>query len=213
VLATITVGSVVDPTHRVSDDDRERTIRSLRANLLEGRLTLDEFANRAALAYGATVGAELSEVTRDLPKVVTKSAPTHGRVSRLTFGMFAHVVRSGRLRLRRRTMALSVFADVDLDLRQAEIEAQRTTVTVLAGFGNIDVYVPAGINVDAGGLTLFGHRRTWGRLTGPPSAPALYIRTLSLFGTVDVWHVPSEMKGDYGEIMRELEQQQRQLEP
>jgi hypothetical protein len=180
---------------------------------VEGRLTLDEFANRAELAYGAKVGAELSEVTRDLPAVVTRSAPTHGRVSRLTLGVFAHVVRSGRLRLRRRTMAVSVFADVDLDIRQAEIQAQRTTVTILAGFGNVDVYVPAGINVDVGGLTVFGHRRTWGRLTGPPAAPALYVRTLSLFGTIDVWHVPAEMKGNYNEIIRQLKEQQRQLEP
>jgi hypothetical protein len=203
---------VVDPSHRVSDEDRERTIGTLRANLVEGRLTLDEFAHRAERAYGAKVGAELSEVTRDLPAVVTRSAPTHGRVSRLTLGLFAHVVRSGRLRLRRRTVAISVFADVDLDLRQAEIEDQRTTVTVLAGFGNVDVYVPAGINVDVGGLTIFGHRRTWGRLTGPPSAPALYVRTVSLFGTVDVWHIPGEMTGDYGEIIRQLQQKQHQLE-
>jgi DUF1707 SHOCT-like domain/Cell wall-active antibiotics response LiaF, C-terminal len=204
---------VVEPSHRVSDDDRERTIRTLRANLVEGRLTLDEFANRAELAYRAQIGAELSEVTHDLPEAVTRSAPTPGRASRLTLGVFAHVVRSGRLRLRRRTMAVSLFADVDLDLRQAEIQAQRTTVTVLAVFGNIDVYVPAGINVDVGGLTVFGHRRTWGRLTGPPSAPALYVRALSLFGTVDVWHVPSETNGTYGEIIRQLKQQQRQLEP
>lgn len=204
---------MVDPSYRVSDDDRERTIRTLRANLVEGRLTLDEFANRAELAYRAEIGAELSEVTRDLPAVVTRSAPTPGRVSRVTLGVFARVVRSGRLRLRRRTMAVSVFADVDLDLRQAEIQAERTTVTVLAVFGNVDVYVPAGVNVDVGGLTIFGHRRTWGRLTGPPTAPALYVRTLSFSGTVDVWHVPAEMKGNYKEIIRQLKQQQRQLEP
>jgi hypothetical protein len=204
---------VVDPSYRISDEDRERTVRTLQANLVEGRLTLDEFASRAELAYQAKVGTELSEITRDLPTVVARSAPVRGRVSRLTVGVFARVVRSGRLRLRRRTMAISVFADVDLDLRQAEIEAQRTTVTILAGFGNVDVYVPAGINVDVGGLTVFGHRRTWGRLTGPPNAPALYVRALSFSGTVDVWHVPAEMKGNYKEIIRQLKQQQRQLEP
>jgi hypothetical protein len=46
-----------------------------------------------------------------------------------------------------------------------------------------------------------------------PSAPALYVRVLSFFGTVDVWHVPAEMKGDYGEIFQQLKQQQRQLDP
>jgi predicted membrane protein len=35
----------------------------------------------------------------------------------------------------------------------------RATVNVLAAFGNVDIYVPEGINVDVGGLTVFGHRR------------------------------------------------------
>ena len=186
---------------------------ALRSNLIEGRLTLDEFADRAGLAYSAKVGADLSEVTGDLPAVVTGSAPTQRRASRFTVALFAHIVRRGRMRLRRRTTAISLFADIDLDLRQAEIDAERTTVNVLTVFGNVDVYVPGGVNVDVGGATIIGHRRTWGSLTGPETAPALYIRSLSLFGTVDVWHVPAGVAGNYGEIMRQTQKQQRELEP
>ena len=119
----VSVESMVDPTNRVSDDDRDRAVQALRANLLEGRLTLDEFADRAGLAYQAQVGADLMAVTRDLPAVVTASVPTQGRAARVTLAVFAHVVRRGRIRLRRRTTAVSLFADVDLDLRQAEIES------------------------------------------------------------------------------------------
>jgi hypothetical protein len=32
-----------------------------------------------------------------------------------------------------------------------------------------------------------------------------------LFGTVDVWRVPHQMRGSYGEITEQLEQAQRQL--
>lgn len=106
-----------------------------------------------------------------------------------------------------------MFADVDLDLRHAEIESERTTVNVLAFFGNVDVYVPAGINVDMGGVTIVGHRRTWGRPTGGRVAPDVYIRSLSLFGTVDVWHVSADMAGGYGKIMRQVKKQHRQSLP
>jgi Domain of unknown function (DUF1707)/Cell wall-active antibiotics response 4TMS YvqF len=206
-----TVVSVSDSGNRVSDEDRERTVLALRANLIEGRLTLDEFSDRVGLAYSAKVGADLIQITGDLPTGVIRSAATDRRVSRFTPALFAHIVRSGRMRLRRRTTAISVFADIDLDLRQAEIESERTTVNVFAVFGNVDVYVPAGVNVDVGGVTVAGHRRTWGRLTGPQTAPAVYIRGLSLFGTVDVWHVPANMAGNYGEIIRELKRRQGEL--
>ncbi len=148
---------MVDPTNRVSDDDRDRAVQTLRANLLEGRLTLDEFADRAGLAYQAQVGTDLVAVTRDLPAAVTVSVPTEGRAARVTLAVFAHVVRRGRIKLRRRTTEVSLFADVDLDLRQAEIESARTTVTVLTLFGNVDVYVPA--------IPKRGPRRSDGRRT------------------------------------------------
>ena len=209
------VGAVFDPEVRASNQDRERTVEILRANLVEGRLTLDEFGDRAELAFSAQTGADLVKLTSDLPAMTpaVKSSPARSkrRTSRVTLSVFAHTVRSGRMRLRRRTVAVSVFSDVDLDLRQAEIESNRTTVTVLAVFGNVDVYVPASINVDAGGITIFGHRRTRGQPTGPPTAPAIYVRVLSVFGTTDVWHVPADVTGTYGEIIRQVKDRHRAL--
>jgi hypothetical protein len=197
----------------VSDEDRERTVQALRTNLIEGRLTLDEFADRAGLAYSAKIGADLIQITSDLPSGAIRSAPTNRRASRVTLAIFARLVRSGRMRLRRRTTAISVFADIDLDLRRAEIDSERTTVNVFAVFGNVDVYVPAGINVDVGGVTVGGHRRTWGHLTGPQTAPVVYVRSMSLFGTVDIWHVPANMAGDYKQIVRELKRRHGELAP
>ena len=106
---------------------------------------------------------------------------------------------------------MSAFADVDFDLRQAEIDESETTVTVLAAFGNMDLYVPEGVDVDVGGVTIFGHRREWGRDAADRDAPTIRVRVLGFFGTVDVWRVPSQMRGSYGEIFRQLKQQQREL--
>lgn len=192
----------------MSDADRERAVVALRDELLAGRLTLDEFSERVELAYGARTGAELESTRHDLPAA---SAGTRRRPTRFTGALFGRVVRRGRVRLRRWTVALSSFGDVDLDLRQAEIDADRTAVTVVAAFGNVDVYVPEGVDVDVRGLTLFGHRREWGRDVARDGAPTVTVRALGCFGTVDVWRVPSDMVGDYGEIFRQLKEQQREL--
>jgi hypothetical protein len=66
-------------------------------------------------------------------------------------------------------------------------------------------------HVDVGGLALFGHRRDWGRDGGHPEAPTVHVRAFSVFGTVDVWRVPHDMRGGYGDIFRQLEERQRQL--
>jgi hypothetical protein len=197
-----------DLSQRVSDAEREQAVASLREHLLAGRLTLDEFSERVELAYRAKVGHELAEVAAGLP------APPQGsrrRRTRLTAAVFGKTTRRGRLRLGRSTAAVSVFADIDLDLRQAEIDDPETTITALAVFGNIDVYVPEGVNVDVQGLTVFGRRREWGRDIAPRDAPTIQIRVLGVFGTIDVWRVPPQMTGSYGEIFKQLQQQQREL--
>ena len=58
------------PAVRASDPEREQTVVRLREATAEGRLTLDEFAQRAERAYAAKTGDELDALTRDLPEAV-----------------------------------------------------------------------------------------------------------------------------------------------
>ena len=194
---------------RVSDADRERAVQALREHLVEGRLTLDEFTQRVESAFRAGTVGELAESTEALPAAQTSG--TRRRASWITAGLFAHIVRRGRLRLPRRTFVVSAFSDVDLDLRSAEITSSRTSVISLVVMGNLDVYVPEGIAVDVSGINVFGHRREWGRDPTQPDAPVLRVRVVALFGTVDVWRVPSELKGSYGEVIGTLREAQREL--
>jgi DUF1707 SHOCT-like domain len=199
-----------DLSQRTSDAEREQMVIELREHLLAGRLTLDEFSERVDVAYRARTGLELEPVREGLPPTATPPA-TRRKPTRFTAGIFGHVIRRGRLRLRRWTVAASVFADVDLDLRQAEIDAERSTVTALIGFGNIDIYVPEGVHVDVRGLTLLGRRREWGRDTAGSQAPSIDVRIVGVVGTIDVWRVPPHMQGNYGEVIKQLREQQREL--
>jgi Domain of unknown function (DUF1707)/Cell wall-active antibiotics response 4TMS YvqF len=208
---SLSVITMDDPSLRVSDADREQAVAALREHLLAGRLTLAEFSDRVEAALTARVGGELARVQEDLP-TVDPAAGSRRKPARFTAALFGRAVRRGRLRLRGRAVAASVFGDLDFDLREATIDHRETAVTVLAAFGNADVYVPEGVNVDVGGITVFGHHRDWGRDAGRPDAPTVHVRVLGLAGTVDVWRVPHDMQGSsYSAIFRQLEDRRREL--
>lgn len=200
-----------DESLRVSDAEREQTVISLREHLLAGRLTLDEFSERVGAALGARVGSELARAHDGLPTIPGEATRPRRRPARFTAAVLGHVARRGALRLRGWTVAASAFGDVDLDLRDAVIDQPRTTVTVLAACGNVDVYVPEGVDVDVSGITVFGHRRDWGNDVSAPDAPAVHVRVLGCLGTVDVWRVPHGTKGTYSDIMRQLEARHPEL--
>ncbi|HEY4465925.1 MAG TPA: DUF1707 domain-containing protein [Streptosporangiaceae bacterium] len=202
-----------DESLRVSDAEREQAVAALREHLLAGRLTLEEFSARVEAALSARVGAELARAQDDLPRIATPAAhPGRRKPARVTTGLFGHVARRGRLRLHRRAVAVSAFADVDFDLREATIDQSDTTMTVVALCGNIDIYVPAGVNVDVTGLAVFGHRRDWGNDQAAPDAPTINVRVIGMFGTVDVWRVPPGLQGeDWDGIIRHLQGGRKEL--
>ena len=196
-------------SYRVSENEREHVIVALRDHLLEGRLTLEEFSERAGRALRAVVGRDLSLLLADLPSHgPSRSLPRRKRTI-VTGGLFAHVVRRGRLRLGRRTVAISVCSDIDLDLREASIDAPRSSVTVVAVCGNVDIYVPEGIDVDVVGVAIAGHRRDWGRDVSMPDVPTVHVRAFGLLGTIDVWRVPRDVVDDYGSIIDTLREAHR----
>jgi hypothetical protein len=194
-------------SRRVSDLEREETAAALRGDLLAGRLTLEEFSERIGIAYGARVGAELMRVRKDLPAL----APSRRRPIRLSVALFGHLVRRGRLRLKRRTLALGAFADIDLDLREAQIDSPRVTVHLFVLAGNLDLYIPEGIDIEVGGTILFGRRRDWGRDAARAGAPTLRVRVHGFVGTVDIWRVPSDVRGTYRDVIAQIEERQREL--
>ncbi len=210
-------------SHRASDADREQAILALREHLLAGRLTLAEFSDRVEIVLQARFAGELANVQRDLPAPATSGTPAEVSLAKLTsdpapavplaprrkpthisLALLSHIVRRGRLRLRRWTLATSVLGDLDLDLREATVDTPRTTVAVIAALANVDVYVPEGVNVEVGGISILGHTRDHGRDAGRPDAPTIYVRIMGCLGTVDVWRVPADVRGSYGEILRQI---------
>jgi hypothetical protein len=199
-----------DASLRVSDADRERSVAALREHMVAGRLTLEEFCARVDSSLRAGVAGDLAQLHDDLPDGVLMSPGPRRRAARFSAALFGHVVRRGRFRLHRWAVAASAFGDLDFDLRAATMDGERAAITVLAAFGNVDIYVPEGLNVDVGGFTIFGHSRDWGRDAGQPDAPSLQVRVLGFAGTIDVWRAPRELRdSSYRQILRTLNNRRR----
>lgn len=201
----------MDASLRASDDDRDRAVAALREHLLAGRISLEEFGERVEQALGAQVAGDLIRIQADLPAVDTNGTTPQRRPSRFAAAVLGRVVRRGRFRLPRRSVASAVFGDLDFDLREVTLDHPLTVVTVLPLLGNVDVYVPEGVHVEVSGLTVFGHLRDWGRDIAVPDAPTIHLRVLGFIGTIDVWRVPHGMRGEYGELFRQLQDRRRQL--
>jgi hypothetical protein len=189
---------------RASDADRERAVSALREHSAAGRLTLEEFSERAERAYAARTFEELEAIGRDLPR--SASVEQRRRPKRVTVAVLSNTVRTGRWRLPRFGFAFVVLGDADLDLRQAELEHTVTTITAIVLLGNVDVYVHEGIEVDFGGLGILGHRREFGRdVPGVPGTPLVRVRIFSLLGTADLWRVPAAWVGrPFREVIKAL---------
>jgi hypothetical protein len=63
------------PVLRVSDAERHRVVAQLQEHCAQGRLTVDEFAERTGEALAARTRADLDHVLRELPAVASLRAP------------------------------------------------------------------------------------------------------------------------------------------
>ncbi|MBV6761434.1 DUF1707 SHOCT-like domain-containing protein [Rhodococcus opacus] len=73
---------MAEPWLRASDTDRSRVVLALEREVGTGRLTLDEYSDRVAAAYGARTLGELAAVTRDLPAPTAAVSPASSAVSK-----------------------------------------------------------------------------------------------------------------------------------
>ena len=172
---------------RASDAEREAAAERLRVAAGEGRLDLEELAERLGSAYGATTRGELEPLTADLPAHAEPGAVEAAPRRSWLVAVFGGNDRVGRWRAGREIRVLNVFGGCDLDLRGAEVEGDRIDIGVVSVFGGSNIVVPEGVRVDMGGFALFGGNDVDVRgEQPPPGAPIVRVRAWSLFGGTDV---------------------------
>jgi hypothetical protein len=178
------------PELRVSDADREATVVRLREAGGEGRLTLEELAERVERADAARTWSDLEALTADLPATAPGRAavlPDEPRKERRwVVAIMGGEQRKGRWRPARRTNAIAVMGGIDIDLREAEL-ADGAEILAIPVMGAVTVVVPEGVSVELSGFSLMGGNSGPDDAVTPlPNSPVVRVRASSLMGGVDV---------------------------
>ena len=181
-----------EPEIRVSDAERNVIVESLRTHCADGRLTLDEFAERVEVALAAKTQAELNEITRDLPAVLpTSTSMTPQQRTReplrTTIAIMSGSDRKGRWRLEGEHTAFALMGGIQLDLRNAEIVGDEVTINAIAIMGGVEIIVPEGIDVALSGVAIMGGKSS--RLKGHtvlPGSPLVRVKVFAFWGGVEV---------------------------
>lgn len=174
---------------RASNTDRDRAVARLRENLVEGRLTLEEFSERVDAAHASRTLGELEALTRDLP---AEAAPAPQRKpTRWSVAVMGGVERKNRWRVPARSNVIAVMGGCELDLRRAEIESSEVEITVAAVMGGVEIIVPEGVPVEVTGIALMGGKdedvKDAPLLAG---APLIRVRAFAFMGGVSVRSKP-----------------------
>jgi hypothetical protein len=178
---------------RASDDDRERVVAVLAAAAADGRLTLEEHAQRVQRAYQARTLGELASLTTDLVSPAEQPLRLDG--SRSVTAFFATAQRDGRWVVPDRLDVAAVGGQVILDLRQALLQGRHTVVNAALVGGQLHLHVPRGVQV----TVTSARRRVRTRdgqaapqaATVPPGSLLIEVRTFSFAGRVLV-HTPRQ---------------------
>ncbi len=203
---------------RVSDAERDATLKALNEHAAVGRLTLDELEERAGQALAAKTRGDLARLTSDLPAEggaaavgpgqsnaaavgpgqsnATVRAATDRKPVRWMVAVMGGSHRRGRFRTVGSINALAIMGGDEIDLREAEMEGGELTLNLFSLMGGSNVYVPDSVEVELGGFNLMGGNEIRGNQRSPrPGAPVVRIRGFALMGGATIYRLPPQARG------------------
>jgi len=189
------VVSEPDQSLRVSDAERDVTLRTLGDHAAVGRLTLDELEERSGRALAAKTRGELAALTSDLPAggaqasgspALTRDARAK-RPVRWMVSIMSGSHRRGRFRAVGSINAVAIMGGDEIDLRDAEIEGGELTLNLFALMG--------------------GHEEVGRELSPRPGAPLIRIRVYNLMSGATIYRLPPQARGQSLKEARHLAKQ------
>ena len=171
---------------RASDADRDVALALLREASVDGRLTIEELAERAELVSAARTRDDVAAATADL---AAPGPPAPEDVFRCR-ALFSTVKREGRWRIARQSRYSAVFGNVKLDLRDAVLPGPEIEIEAKALFGGVDVIMPEGVHVDLTGSGALSSQDLKVVGVPPEGAPLIRIHHRGAFGSLSVRSKP-----------------------
>ncbi|MFI6372348.1 DUF1707 domain-containing protein [Streptomyces sp. NPDC050546] len=203
-----------------SDAEREALVEQLRIATGEGRLTLEELADRCEAAYLARTREQLAVLSRDLPATDDTSAgrdttaEAGGGVAagtatrkRKFAALVGDVTHRARAAQDSDTLdAYAVLGDLTLDLcGMTAPSSGELTVTAWAVFGDVRLIVPEGVEVELACGSVLGdvHDLTRAHTAPQGRAPRLRVAGAAICGDITLAHPGDHRKTSWRQWLEE----------
>ncbi|RMI44556.1 DUF1707 and DUF2154 domain-containing protein [Actinomadura harenae] len=164
---------------RASDADRERVVAVLGEALADGRITMEEHAERSSRAYAARTLGELTGLTTDLSPEESQPIQVDDRPVSVLFG---RTRREGRWVVPVRLPLVALFGTVELDLRDAVLQRRHVVLDALLVAGRVRLLVPDGVRVTVTGRTALTTRDL--RTRPEEDGPTVEVGGTLIFGSI-----------------------------
>jgi hypothetical protein len=172
-----------DPPVRLSDADREAAVARLERALGEGRITVDEFRQRAESAYAAVRAGELEPLLADLPATPSEVEMVGSRPPDRLVNLMGDIKPDAGAPPPRR--AITGMGNIRIDLRDLRTDADVVELDLFTALGNIEVIVSEGVDAVLEGWTVLGKRKV--ELAAVPrlaGTPRVVVRAQAVLGDV-----------------------------
>lgn len=179
-------GNGVDPAAlRISDADRNGTLRRLHNAVALGLIDIDEFSERSSMVSSARTHGELSSLVDDLPGPGAIVTSATDRVE--LRGWAGSLKRSGEWIVPTRLSLVRRMGSVDLDLTKARFAGPVVVVELDMVGGSVDIRLPDGASASIDDVEVYvGSAKDLRKDAPAEGAPHVVLTGRVVCGSVDI---------------------------
>ena len=172
-------------TLRISDADRNGTLRRLHNAVALGLIDIDEFEERSALVSHARMRSELDALVGDLPGPGAFVTSAADRVE--LRGWLGSLKRSGEWIVPTRLSLVRRMGSVELDLTKARFAGPVVVIELDMKFGGVDIRLPEGASASIDDVeVIIGSARDRRKNAPAEGTPHVVLTGRMVCGSVDL---------------------------
>jgi hypothetical protein len=170
---------------RISDADRNGTLRRLHNAVALGLIDIDEFEERSAAVSSARLQSELAALVGDLPGPGAIVTTATDRVE--LRGVLGSLKRQGEWVVPTRLALVRRMGSIDLDLTRARFAGSIVVIEIDMKFGSLDLRLPDGASASIDDLeVIVGSARDHRKDAPAEGRPHVILTGRSVCGSVDI---------------------------